>query len=137
MAAALAVMAIVLALVFEPPLRLLPLALALAATAVTFGILSLTGGSLTMASIAVLPVLIGLAVDYSIQFQARYREALEAGDAPAVAAGSASGRGGPVIGTAALATAAGIRCCCCRRFRWCAVSVFCSLSASLPRSSLR
>ncbi len=74
-------MALVLALVFGPPLRLLPLALALAATAVTFGLLSLTGGSLTMASIAVLPVLIGLAVDYAIQFQARYREALDAGDA--------------------------------------------------------
>ena len=30
-----------------------------------------------MASIAVLPVLIGLAVDYAIQFQARFREARE------------------------------------------------------------
>jgi hydrophobe/amphiphile efflux-3 (HAE3) family protein len=108
LAAALAVMALVLALVFEPPLRLLPLALALCATAITFGVLSVTGGSLTMASIAVLPVLIGLAVDYSIQFQARYREALEAGDAPAVAARSAASRGGPVIGAAALATAVGI-----------------------------
>ena len=38
-------MALVLALVFGPPLRLLPLALALAATAVTFGLLSLVGGS--------------------------------------------------------------------------------------------
>ena len=41
----------------------------------TFGALSLAGGSLTMASIAVLPVLIGLAVDYAIQFQARFDEA--------------------------------------------------------------
>ena len=40
----------------------------------TFGALSLAGGSLTMASIAVLPVLIGLAVDYAIQFQARFDE---------------------------------------------------------------
>ena len=38
-----------------------------------------------MASIAVLPILIGLAVDYGIQFQARAQEArrtaLEAGEA--------------------------------------------------------
>ena len=72
---------------FGPPLRLLPLALALAATAVTFGLLSLVGGSLTMASIAVLPVLIGLAVDYAIQFQARFDEA--AADGPTRAGGGA------------------------------------------------
>ncbi len=107
LAAALAVMALVLTLVFGPPMRLLPLALALVATAVTFGVLSLAGGSLTMASIAVLPVLIGLAVDYSIQFQARYREAIAAGEAPLASARVAAGRGGPVIATAALATAAG------------------------------
>jgi uncharacterized protein len=107
LAAALAVMALVLTLVFGPPMRLLPLALALVATAVTFGVLSLAGGSLTMASIAVLPVLIGLAVDYAIQFQARYREAIASGEAPLAAARVAAARGGPVIATAALATTAG------------------------------
>jgi hydrophobe/amphiphile efflux-3 (HAE3) family protein len=108
LAGALAMMALVLTLVFGPPMRLLPLALALAATAATFGILSLAGGALTMASIAVLPVLIGLSVDYAIQFQARYREAVEAGEAPVAAARAAAARGGPVIATAALATAAGL-----------------------------
>ena len=63
----------------RPPARLLPLAMALGAAAITFGLLALVGGSLTMASIAVLPVLIGLAVDYAIQFQARFDEALRAG----------------------------------------------------------
>ncbi|MGZ5312740.1 MAG: efflux RND transporter permease subunit [Solirubrobacterales bacterium] len=101
------IMAIVLGLVLAPPLRLLPLFVALAAAGITFGVLSLTGGSLTMASIAVLPVLIGLAVDYAIQLQARWAEAREAGLAPAEAAEVAAGRGGPVIGTAVLATAAG------------------------------
>ena len=43
------------------------------------GILSLAGGSLTMAAIAVLPVLIGLAVDYAIQLQARFDERVAAG----------------------------------------------------------
>ena len=35
-----------------------------------------------MASIAVLPVLIGLAVDYAIQFQARFNEAAPRGRRP-------------------------------------------------------
>ena len=76
--AALLLMAATLALVFRARLRLLPLALALAAAAMTFGALSLAGGDLTMASIAALPVLIGLAVDYAIQFQARFDEAAAA-----------------------------------------------------------
>jgi hydrophobe/amphiphile efflux-3 (HAE3) family protein len=107
LAAAVVVMALVLTLVFGPPMRLLALALALAATAVAFGLLSLTGGALTMASIAVLPVLIGLAVDYAIQFQARHREATASGEGPERAGRTAAVRGGPVIATAAAATAAG------------------------------
>jgi hydrophobe/amphiphile efflux-3 (HAE3) family protein len=103
--AALLLMAATLALVFNSRLRLLPLALALAAAAMTFGALSVAGGDLTMASIAALPVLIGLAVDYAIQFQARYNEAAEAGEPePATAAAVA---GGPTILTAGLATATG------------------------------
>jgi predicted RND superfamily exporter protein len=119
-AAAVVVMALTLLLVFRSRLRLLPLPLALAAAALTFGLLGLVGGSLTMASIAVLPVLIGLAVDYAIQLQARYDEALENaapgdGDLPASpvvrsseeAARQAASRAGPTIATACLATAAG------------------------------
>ena len=77
---ALLVMAAMLALVFRRRLRLLPLAIALAACALTFGALSLFGASLTMASIAVLPVLIGLAVDYAIQLQSRIAEERGSGD---------------------------------------------------------
>jgi hydrophobe/amphiphile efflux-3 (HAE3) family protein len=109
LAAALLVMAATLALVFRTRLRLLPLALALAAAAMTFGALSVAGGSLTMASIAVLPVLIGLAVDYSIQFQARFDEA-RSRRPPPEAAGAATATataGGPTIATAGLATAVG------------------------------
>ena len=103
--AALLLMAATLALVFRARLRLLPLALALAAAAMTFGALSVAGGDLTMASIAALPVLIGLAVDYAIQFQARYNESLaRRDDNPAVTAAVA---GGPTILTAGLATAVG------------------------------
>jgi hydrophobe/amphiphile efflux-3 (HAE3) family protein len=104
---ALAVMALTLLAVFRSRLRLLPLAIALAAAALVFGLLGALGGSLTMASIAVLPILIGLAVDYAIQFQARFDEAVEAGFRGADAVRLAAIRGGPVIGTAALATVAG------------------------------
>ena len=107
LAAALAVMAITLTLAFGPPVRLLPLGVALVAVAIAFGGLALFGGSLTMASLAVLPVLIGIAVDYAIQFQARFREAEAEGFAPAVAARRAAAGGGPVIATAGLATGAG------------------------------
>ena len=121
--AAILIMAATLGLVFRTRLRLLPLALALAASAITFGALSLVGGQLTMASIAVLPVLIGLAVDYAIQFQARYDELRSGGGdpgggsgatganrvtrPPAEAAVAAARAGGPTIATAGLATAIG------------------------------
>jgi hydrophobe/amphiphile efflux-3 (HAE3) family protein len=82
------VMAVVLALVFRERRRLVPLGIALAAVAISFGLMALVGAPLTMASIAVLPVLLGLAVDYAIQYQAR-------------------GAALPAIATAALATAAG------------------------------
>jgi hydrophobe/amphiphile efflux-3 (HAE3) family protein len=105
--AAIAVMALVLLAAFGPPLRLLPLFIALGAAGFAFGLLSLFGGTLTMASVAVLPVVIGLAVDYAIQLQARFREAAQHGERPPAAAVIAAVRGGPVIGTAALATSVG------------------------------
>jgi len=105
---ALVVMALALMLVFRSRWRLLPLGIALAAAALTFGLFGLVGGSLTMASIAVLPILIGLAVDYAIQLQARYDEAVAIGASPgADAARLAASGGGPTIATACLATGAG------------------------------
>jgi hydrophobe/amphiphile efflux-3 (HAE3) family protein len=112
--AVLLVMAGTLGLVFFGRPRLLPLALALLAAALTFGALSAVGASLTMASIAVLPVLVGLAVDYAIQFQARVEEELERGtaaqphaalDGPSLVARAAAA-GAPTIATAAAASAA-------------------------------
>jgi hypothetical protein len=105
---ALLVMAATLALVFSGRPRLLALAIALAAVAITFGLLSLVGASLTIASIAVLPVLIGLAVDYAIQLQARIgEEARRAPPGVAAAAQRAALLGVPAVAVAALATAAG------------------------------
>ncbi len=106
-AVAIVVMGIVLLLVFRSRWRLLPLAIALAAAALTFGLLDLFGGSLTIASIATLPILIGLVVDYAIQLQARFDEASAGGASALDAAQSAAGRAGPTIAIACLATAAG------------------------------
>jgi predicted RND superfamily exporter protein len=111
--AVLVVMAATLGLVFSGSPRLLPLALALLAAALTFGALSIVGASLTMASIAVLPVLVGLAVDYAIQFQARVGDELER-DAPGAAVAArapalvqrAAALGAPTIAAAGAASAA-------------------------------
>jgi predicted RND superfamily exporter protein len=112
--AVLLVMAGALGLVFSGRPRLLPLAVALLAAALTFGALSIVGASLTMASIAVLPVLVGLAVDYAIQFQSRVHEASEEaeggenGGAEDVHAAvrHAAAFGAPTIATAGAASAA-------------------------------
>src|SRR4029450_2480085 len=80
-------------------LRLVPGVIALAAVAMTFGLMALVGAPLTMASIAALPVLLGLGVDYAIQYQAGVEETGDAARAARIAV--------PVIATAALATGAG------------------------------
>ncbi len=104
---ALLVMTATLAVVFRARARLLPLGVALAAAGLTFGGFALAGGTLTMASIAVLPVLIGLAVDYAIQLHARFEEEEGAGAGPTEAALGAARAGAPTIATAAGATVAG------------------------------
>ncbi len=120
--AVLLVMAGTLGLIFSGRPRLLPLAVAVLAAALTFGALSVVGASLTMASIAVLPVLVGLAVDYAIQFQSRVEEAYAQaeGSGPAEGPGQAerpdrvaviartAAVGGPTLATAAAASAAAI-----------------------------
>lgn len=102
--AAMLVMALTLGIVFRSRLRLAPLAVALAATGLTFGALAVSGLPLTMASIAVIPILIGLSVDYAIQLQSR---AEEGGEPPGEAIRRVAARGAPTIVTAAAATGAG------------------------------
>ncbi|MGH2912262.1 MAG: MMPL family transporter, partial [Solirubrobacteraceae bacterium] len=107
--AVLLVMAVVLSLIFKGRPRLLPLAIAVLAAALTFGALALWGASLTMASVAVLPVLVGLSVDYAIQFQSRIHEAHAAGAADTLeAVRHAAVEGAPAIATAALASVGGL-----------------------------
>ena len=101
-----AAMALSLLVVFRGSLSLLPLILALCAAAVTFGLVELAGATLTMASVAVLPILIGLAVDYAIQFQSRTRELADGIAEQRVLTASALGT--PAIVAAGLATASGL-----------------------------
>ena len=127
--AAVVVMALTLMLVLGPPLRLLPLLLALAAAGMTFGLLAATGGALTMASIAVLPVLVGLAVDYAIQFQARFNESRRGGLEPRAAALAALRSSAPRAWQPLLAS----RCSSFRPSRWFARSgSFSSSGSSSP-----
>ena len=119
--AVLIVMAIALLLVFRSRLRLLPLVLALAAAGITFGLLAVLGAALTLASVAVLPILIGLGVDYGIQFQARAQEARVQDGWPA-----ALRPRWPERPTTPLLRSPPPRwpprrvflCCCCHRCRW-------------------
>jgi hydrophobe/amphiphile efflux-3 (HAE3) family protein len=107
--AVLLVMALVLGLVFKGRPRLLPLAIAMLAAALTFGALALSGTSLTMASVAVLPVLVGLSVDYAIQFQSRVQEARAAGAVETLEAiRQAALHAVPTIATAVLASIGGL-----------------------------
>jgi hydrophobe/amphiphile efflux-3 (HAE3) family protein len=100
-------MAIALSLIFRGRPRLLPLGVALLATALTFGALALVSSSLTVAQVAVLPVLVGLAVDYAIQFQSRAAEIVAAGVADRrVAVREAARVSAPTIATAVAASVA-------------------------------
>ncbi len=104
--AVLLAMAATLSLIFRGRPRLLPLAIAVLAAALTFGALAAVGASLTVAQVAVLPVLVGLAVDYAIQFQSRVQEVREEGERDVgVAIQRAAAVGGPTIAAAAAAGA--------------------------------
>lgn len=106
--AAFIVMAIALLVVFPAELRLLPLVLALMAAALTYGLLALSGSAIGVGAVAVLPVLVGLAVDYAIQFHARADRAMQEGAEPPEAVKQAATGGGPPVLAAATATIAAL-----------------------------
>ncbi|HEY3274548.1 MAG TPA: hydrophobe/amphiphile efflux-3 (HAE3) family transporter [Methanocella sp.] len=61
--------------------RLLPLPIVLVGVIYTTGVMGVTGVPITMVSMAVFPILIGLGVEYAIQFQNRMMEELADGKA--------------------------------------------------------
>ena len=68
------IMGVVLALVFNVRWRLLPLGVVLSAVLMTFGLMGWISLNLTIATTASLPILLGLGVDYMVQFHNRYEE---------------------------------------------------------------
>ena len=68
------IMVIILVLIYKVRMRLLPIVMILFAVVATVGIMGWLSIGLTMVSMAVFPVLIGLGIDYFIQFQTRYEE---------------------------------------------------------------
>jgi len=74
MGLALIIMVIVLSIFFKVRWRLLPLVTVLIAVIGTVGLMGWLQIPITMVSMAVFPILIGLGIDYAIQFQNRYAE---------------------------------------------------------------
>lgn len=92
--------------------RLRLLVLAGAAVLATAAASRLLGLGLTPATVAALPVVLGLAVDYAVQLQARYWHERRAGHPPPVAASRARAALLPVLGLAGAAMAAGFAALC-------------------------
>lgn len=74
MGLALLIMVVILLLFFKSRWRLLPLLTVLIAVIGTIGLMGWIQIPITMVSMAVFPILIGLGIDYAIQFQTRYTE---------------------------------------------------------------
>ncbi len=72
--AALAVMAVILALIFRVRWRLLPLLAVIIGVIWAFSIVGLVGIDLSLVTIAGLPIIIGLGIDFAIQVQNRVEE---------------------------------------------------------------
>jgi len=71
---ALVLMVIIVCIVFKVRWRLLPLAVNFFAVVATMGLMGHASIPMTMVSMAAFPILIGLGIDYAIQFHNRYEE---------------------------------------------------------------
>jgi uncharacterized protein len=78
-ALALVLMLLVLSMVFRVRWRIMALPMVLLGVAATLGLMGYLSVPMTMVSMAVFPILIGLGVDYAIQFQNRYEEEFQRG----------------------------------------------------------
>ncbi|MCL0074413.1 MMPL family transporter [Dehalococcoidia bacterium] len=104
---AVVVMALILLFIFQVRWRLLSLFMVGISAVWTFGLMGFLGVPLSMATMAVLPVLIGLGIDYAIQFHNRYQEELAGSDSVAEAVIISATRMFPAAGMALVATIIG------------------------------
>jgi hydrophobe/amphiphile efflux-3 (HAE3) family protein len=104
---AVAVMILVLMVLFRVRWRLLSLFMVGVGALWTFSLMGYVSIPLTMATMAVLPILIGLGIDYSIQFHNRYQEELLRQKTVGDAIVSSLSNMFPSVGIALLATIIG------------------------------
>ncbi len=97
---AVVLMVVILFITFPARWRLLSLPLVLIGVLWTFGIAAAANVPLTLVTLAGLPVLIGLGVDFAIQFHNRYEEEMRRGEGPAEALVSAISHIAPTVGVA-------------------------------------
>jgi hydrophobe/amphiphile efflux-3 (HAE3) family protein len=102
-----AVMILILIFIFRVRWRLLSLFMVGISALLTFGLTGYFSVPMTMATMAVLPILIGLGIDYSIQFHNRYQEEVTTSATVGNAVITSVTRMFPVVGIALLATIIG------------------------------
>jgi len=101
------VMMVILIFMFRVRWRLLSLVMVGVSALWTFGLMGYLSVPLTMATMAVLPILIGLGIDFSIQFHNRYQEEVTRSRSIGEAIITSISRMFPVVGIALLATIIG------------------------------
>lgn len=104
---AVAIMVVVLFLVFRARWRILSLPVVLIGCIWAFGLIGYLGFPLTMVTIAGLPILIGLGVDFAIQFHSRMEEETARQGSAAAGLSATLLRLGPAMALAVLAATVG------------------------------
>ncbi len=104
---AMAIMVIVLTLVFRARWRLLSLPVVIIGCVWAFGLMGFLSLPLTMVTISGLPILIGLGVDFTIQFHSRFDEESKRGSSTFAALRESMTHMAPAIGVAVLAATVG------------------------------
>ncbi|UOY92314.1 hydrophobe/amphiphile efflux-3 (HAE3) family transporter [Ectobacillus sp. JY-23] len=93
-------MAVILFFIFPVKWRLLSLPVVLISLVWTIGIMGYLGVPMSMVTMAILPILIGLGTDFAIQFHNRYDEEIKAGHSVSKAITQSMHKMGPSVGIA-------------------------------------
>ncbi|MQS89531.1 RND family transporter [Lactobacillus salsicarnum] len=96
------IMIIILALIFPVRRRILPLAFVLIGMIWTFGAMGWFNLPITLATMATLPIIIGLGTDFGVQFQNRYEEQYRQTEESEKSIKLAVAKMGPAVGIAVI-----------------------------------